>query len=160
MLELGEDLLDGVEVWRVFGQEEELCAGLTNELAHSQALMTTQVVHHDDVAGSQGGDQNILDIGSKGLAIDGAIEKPRRVDPIMAQSGQKGRRCPVTVWHLGDQPDAARAPAPQWRHVGLGPGFIDENQTCRINSILVLDPLRPPPRHVATIALASHHGFF
>jgi hypothetical protein len=25
---------------------------------------------------------------------------------------------------------------------------------------LMLDPLRSPPRHVATIPLASHHAFF
>jgi hypothetical protein len=25
---------------------------------------------------------------------------------------------------------------------------------------LILDPLRPPPRHVGTIAFPSHHGFF
>ena len=55
---------------------------------------------------------------------------------------------------------AARRPAPQRRHVGLGPGLVDEDQARRIDPILILYPLRPPARDVGTVALASHHAFF
>ena len=41
MLELGEELLDGVHVRRVFRQEEELGAGLANGRSHGLALMRT-----------------------------------------------------------------------------------------------------------------------
>jgi len=40
VLELGEDLLDGVQVWRVSRKEEELGADSADELAHSFAFMT------------------------------------------------------------------------------------------------------------------------
>ena len=50
-LELGEDLLDGVEVRGVWRQEEELCAGTSDGLANRLSLVAAQVVHDDDMAG-------------------------------------------------------------------------------------------------------------
>src|SRR5260370_5112726 len=48
----------------------------------------------------------------------------------------------------------------QRRHVGLGPGLVDEDQTLRRDLVLIFGPLRPPSRDVGTVAFASHHGFF
>ena len=56
VLELGEDLLDRVQVGRVFRQEEELGAGRADELAHGFALVAAEIVHDDDVAGPKGRD--------------------------------------------------------------------------------------------------------
>ena len=55
---------------------------------------------------------------------------------------------------------AARRPAPQRRHVGLGPGLVDEDQALRVDPVLILRPLRSPARDVGTIVLAGDHGFF
>ena len=38
-LEFGEDLLDGVEVWGVFGQEDQVRGGVSDGLAHGLALV-------------------------------------------------------------------------------------------------------------------------
>jgi hypothetical protein len=46
------------------------------------------------------------------------------------------------------------------RHVGLGPGLVDEHQPLGLNPALILCPLRPPTRDAGTLAFASHHGFF
>src|SRR2546430_14421807 len=43
VLELGEDLLDGVQVGRVFGQEEELGACRTDELTHDFASVAAEI---------------------------------------------------------------------------------------------------------------------
>src|SRR3546814_7425231 len=51
---------------------------------------------------------------------------------------------PVAVRHFRPEPLAARRPAPERRHVGLGPGFIDEEQAGRINPALIGLPLHPP----------------
>jgi hypothetical protein len=39
VLELGEELLDGIEIRLVLRQEEEPCAGSTNGAAHGLALV-------------------------------------------------------------------------------------------------------------------------
>ncbi len=122
--------------------------------------MAAEIVHDDDIAGSKRGNQDLFDIGSEGLAIDGGVEKPRRLDPIVTQCGQERSSLPVTMRDLADQTLAERRPTPQRGHVGLGPGFVDEDQTFRFDAILILCPLRPPPRDVRTVALASHYGFF
>ena len=61
---------------------------------------------------------------------------------------------------LGLEPQVTRCPSPQRRHVGLGPGLVDEDQTLRLDAVLILAPLRPPVRDVGAIAFAGHHGFF
>ena len=76
VLELGEDLFDRVQIGGIFRQEDQLGAGGTDELTHGVAFVAAEIVHDDDVAGFQGGDENRLDIGSEALAVDRAIEKP------------------------------------------------------------------------------------
>jgi hypothetical protein len=64
------------------------------------------------------------------------------------------------VRHLARQALTSGAPAAQWRHVGLGPGFVDEDQTGRIDAILIGHPLLTSPRHVGTISLAGNQRLF
>ena len=66
----------------------------------------------------------------------------------------------VAVGDLGHEPHPARCPSPQRCHVGLGPGFVDEDQPLRLDAVLILGPLRPPPCDVGTIPFPSHYGFF
>ena len=56
----------------------------------------------------------------------------------------------------GERGVAAMGP----RHVGFGPGVIDEDQAGRIKPPLILSPLRPPPGDVGTILLAGVQAFF
>jgi hypothetical protein len=48
----------------------------------------------------------------------------------------------------------------QPRHVGLRPGFVDENQPSGGDLVLVPPPLQPPPRDVGAILLAGAEAFF
>ncbi len=142
MLELGADLFDGVQVGRVFRQEEELGAGRADELAHHFALMTAEIVHDDDVAFAQRGHEDLLDVCSKAFAIDRPLKKPRRVDAVVAQRGQEGRGLPAAVRDPGREPAAARRPSPQRSHIGFGPGLVDEDEALRLDAILIFCPLR------------------
>ena len=160
MLELGEDLLDGVQVGGVFRQKEELGPSRADELAHGFAPVTAKIVHDDDVARPKRWQENPLDIDSKALAVDWTLKKPRRLDPIVSQRGQEGRGLPAAVRDLGDKPAAARRPSPQRGHIGLGPGLVDEDQALRLDAVLIFCPLRPPARDVGAVAFASHHAFF
>ena len=59
--------------------------------------MAAEIVHDDDVTGSQSGEEDLLDVSSEGLAVDRAIENPWSLDPVLAQGGQEGRGLPVAV---------------------------------------------------------------
>jgi hypothetical protein len=48
----------------------------------------------------------------------------------------------------------------QPRHVGLRPGFVDEDQPAGGDLVLVPLPLPPPPRDVGAILLAGVQAFF
>ena len=93
--------------------------------------------------GLQRRDEDLLDVELEALAVDRPVDQPRCVDAVVAQGGQEGHGLPVAVRHLGLDPLAARRPAPERRHVGLGPGLVDEHQAGGIDAILILRPLRP-----------------
>jgi hypothetical protein len=160
MFELGKDLLDWVEVGGVFGEEEELGSGRTDELSYGFALVTAEIVHDYDVAGTKRRCKNLLDIDLKTLAIDRPIEKPRCLDPIVAERSDECRCIPVTVGRFDFDSFAAGAPSSQWRHISLGPSLINEDQALRVDSSLIFGPLNAPSCDVGAIAFASHHAFF
>jgi hypothetical protein len=119
--QLGEDLLDRIEIGRVFGQEQKTRACGPDGVSHGFAFVRSQIVEHDDVVALEGRDEELFDIGEKPLAVDGAVEQAGRFDAVVAQRSQEGRGFPVAVRDLGDEPAAARRPAVKARHVGLGP---------------------------------------
>ena len=57
----------------------------------------------------------------------------------------------MAVRHLGGQALAARRPAPERSHVGLGPGLVDEDEAGGIDEPLPRRPLGPLPRHVGAV---------
>jgi hypothetical protein len=140
--ELGEELLDRVEVWAVGRQEEQLGAGRANDTSYRLALVAAEVVDDDDVAGAQRGRQHLLDIGEKALPVDRPVDDAGSIDPIVAQYRQKvsGRQRPCGT--LGHQPFAARRTAVGARHIGLRPGLVDEDEARRVKPALVFLPLR------------------
>ncbi len=158
--ELGEDLLDRVQVGRVRRQEEELGASAADRSTNGDALMAAQVVHDDDVARAERRHQELLDISEEGLAVDGAVEHARCIDPIMAERGEKGKGSPVPVRHLRAKSLAAPGATMRAGHVRLRPGFVDEDQAFRIEAVLVFAPLNSPPGNRRSILLDGEHGFF
>ena len=160
MFELGEELLDRVQIGRVFRQVEEPGAGGTDGATHGIGLVRAEIVHDDDVAVSQGRDQNLLDVEKEGFAVDRPLDEPRRGDAIVAQSGHEGHGLPAAVRHLGFDALTARRPAPQRRHVGFGPGLIDEYQPGGVDPLPILGPLRPAAGHVGAILLGGNQRLF
>jgi len=129
-------------------------------LAHELAFVAAEIVHDHDVAGTKRRDKDLLHVEAEAVAVDRALEKPWRLDPITTQGRQERHGLPATVWNLGGKPLTARRPSPQCCHIGPGPGLVDENQALRFDAILVFDPLGSPPCDVGTIAFASHYAFF
>jgi hypothetical protein len=122
--------------------------------------VAAEIVDDDDITGLEHGDEDLLDIGSEALAIDRPVDDAGRVDAIMAECGQEGERSPAAMGRLGDQPLASGRAAVGARHVGLGPGLIDEDEPPRIKAALILLPLRPSPGDVGAILLAGVQAFF
>jgi len=159
-LELGERLLDRVQVGTVGRQIEQLGASRPDRSPYGSVLMAAEIVHHHDVAWPQDWDQKLHHPGEETLGVDGAVEDARRGDAITSQPGHKGERLALAVGHFGDQALTSGAAAMQAGHVRLRPGLINEDQTGRTNLALPLLPLPPPPRDVSAVLLAGAQAFF
>ena len=81
-------------------------------LARGLAFVAAEIVHDDDVAGCEGGGQHLGDIDPEAFAVDGTVDYPRCVDPVVAECCQKGAGVPVAERGLAVQAFTAWAPAP------------------------------------------------
>src|SRR5947209_556123 len=61
LFELGEDLLDRVEIGAIGQEEKEPCTGSPDRGADGLAFVAAQIVENDDVASLQHGDEDLLD---------------------------------------------------------------------------------------------------
>lgn len=157
-LELGEDLLDRFPVGAVGWQLEQLGACCSDRISHGAAFVAAEV-HDDDVAGREGENEELLDISREELAVDRPIEHTGCVDAVAARRRHEGQRLPLAERSLGDELAATLRPASDRRHVGLGPGLVDEDQPARIKPALILLPLRPAPRDLRTVLLGGEQPF-
>ena len=160
VLDLGEGLLDRVEVGGVGWQVPEPCAGLADHPPDSGRLMGSEIVHDDDVAGLKHGHELLLDIGAEALAVDRPVEDTRRCQPVAAQRAEKGQRAPMAMRGKAAQALAAWPPAAQRRHAGFDPSLVDEDQPSRIEAGLPGAPALPPPRDVSAGLLKGEQRFF
>src|ERR1700733_7107397 len=94
-LELGEDLLDRVEVGGVFGQEDEAGSDSSDGLPHLLPLVGAEIVEDHSVARLEGRDEELLDIGAEAFAVDRAVEQAGRIDAVIAKRARN-----VAVFHL------------------------------------------------------------
>src|SRR5260370_21581940 len=76
--QLGEHLLDRIEVRTVGRQEEKPRADRANGPAHRMALVAAEIVHDDNVARLERRHEELLDIGLEAFAIDRSIKNARQ----------------------------------------------------------------------------------
>lgn len=152
-LEFGESLLDRVEVGAVGRQEDELGAGVSEGTAHRAGFVAAEIVHHHDVAGPQGWDQELDYPCQEALGVDRPVEHARGHDAVTSQTRHEGQRFPMAMRHLGEQSLANRAAAVQSGHVCLRPGLVDKDYSPRINLALQALPQRAPPGNVRPVLL-------
>ena len=80
--------------------------------------------------------------------------------PTQREGADEGRGLPVAVRNADPEalaPEAAPVPA---RHVGLGPGLVDEHQARGVEIELPLEPGLAPAHDVGTALLAGMGGLF
>ncbi len=99
-----------------------------------------QVVHHDDVARYELGDEDLLDIGFEGSPVDRSVEDEGRNHTAGAKAGDEGRRLPMAMWNANPQALPARGSSVAARHVGRSPSLVDENEPRRVEVELPFEP--------------------
>lgn len=113
---------------------------------HSLHLVRLQMIRmRANLATAQASYQNALATYNRGRELEGAT----------VAAGETKRRFAALKAARDDVTAAA-----QCGHVGLRPGFINENQTHRINPSLILPPLPASARDVGPILFAGVQCFF
>src|ERR1700722_2822415 len=112
-VELGERLLDRVQVGTVRRQIEQLGTRRPDRSPYGRVLMAAEIVHHHDIAWPQSWNQELHHPGEETLGVDGAIQDARRGNPITSQPGHEGECLALAVRNLGDQALASGAAAMQ-----------------------------------------------
>jgi len=97
MLELGEDLLDRIEIRAVGGQEDQMSANGADGGSGRLALVRAKIVQDHDISLCERGDEQLVDIGCQEIAVDRFIDHPWRIDTIMTKCGDEGQRFPVPM---------------------------------------------------------------
>jgi hypothetical protein len=138
--ELGEGHFDWIEVRTVGRQVAQTCAGGLDRLPDAMDLVSGQIVHDDDVALPQLGNQRLFDIGEEGLAVHWAIQNHGRGDAIVAKPGGEGGCFPMAVGHGGPASLAPRRTAVKAGHLGVRGGLIDEDDPRGIEIELSFKP--------------------
>ena len=160
MFNLCEELFDRVQVWGIFWEKEELGPGAPDCGANGFGLVRGEIVHDHDIAGRQGRREHLLDIDLEALAVDRLVQQPRCRNPIPAQGGQERHRVPMAEGGFARQACALGRPASQRRHIGLGPGLVDEDQPRGLDLGLMFQPLRAASGDVGTVLLAGDQRLF
>ena len=160
MLDLGESLLDRVEIGRIWRQEPEPCAGGPDGLTDGCGFMAAQIVHDHDVAGPQGREQLLTNIGAEAFPVDGAVEDAWCGEFVAAQRAQEGQGSPMAVRSEATQALSPWPPAAKRGHVGLDPRLVDEDQTRRIETTLPRLPALAATGNVGSGLLKSEQRFF
>jgi hypothetical protein len=114
----------------------------------------------DDIARLQRRHQNLLDIGQEQFSIDCAIDDEWSGQAVAAQRADKGGRLPMSMRNGSNQAMTTFCPAIAPGHVGLHPGFINENEFRWSQLWLLLAPFGACLGNVLTRLLGSVEGLF
>lgn len=158
--ELGEDLLNRVEIGGVRRQEAQCGSHPLKGRPHGRTLVAAQVVHNDDIAWGERRQQTLFDIGQEARPVDRAIEDTRSGHTVVAQRRHEGQRLPVPVGAGRAQPLAPAAAAMAAGHVGLGPRLVQEDEPAGVKLALRALPLLAALRDVRPLLLGGHQTFF
>lgn len=160
VLDLGEGLFDRIEVWRIGWKEPESGTGRLDGLTDSRGFVAAEIVHDDDVAGSEAGNKLLFDIGAEASTVDRSVEDAWRGKFAAAQGTEKSQRAPMSMRSEAAQPFALRSPTAQGRHVGLYPGLVDEDQPFGIEVFLPRPPAPSSADDVGASLFKGEQSFF
>ena len=158
--DLREGLFDGVEVGAVGRQVEGVGVAGGEERSDAGELMGAEVVHDDEVAGPEGGQQNLTEVGFEVGPGEGAVDNHRGAEAGEAEAAEEGGRFPVTVRDGIDHPLADRSPAIEAGHRRRAEGLVEEDEATRVDPRLDDLPFRPFEDDVRPVAFGGPEGLF
>ena len=121
--------------------------------------MGGQVVHHDDHAALQRGDEHLFDLGEESGTVHRSVEHHRRGQTTERESDDERHCFPMPMR------DRCSASLPAWRtppqpiHLCRHCGFVDEHQLLGIEVRLCVEPGLPASGDVRALLLAGVRGF-
>jgi hypothetical protein len=153
--QLGEPLLDRVEIGAVGRQVQQTGFGAFDGRSDACDLVARQIVQHHDIAGLEFRNQELLDPSAELLAVDRPVEGARRDETVLPQRSDEGGGFPMTPRNRRDEALAARASAVEPRHFGRCAGFVDKDQVVRSPFGLLRPPLLARLRNVGAVLLCG-----
>src|SRR5215212_2977336 len=159
-LELGEELLNRVEIGRVGWEVKHAGSRCPDRLFDPSDLVNSQVVHRDYVARLQRRREHLLDIGAEHGAGHGPVEHQGRDHASAAQARHDGRGLPMTRRRRIDQALAPGTPAREAGHRCGGGGLVQEHEALAIHVALPHPPAAAVPGHVGPILLGRSQALF
>ena len=84
VLDLGEGLLDRIEIGGVRRQIPKSGAGGLDDAAERGRLVAAEIVHDDDVARLERWQQDLFDIGTEAFAVDRPVEQAGSSKAVVA----------------------------------------------------------------------------
>jgi hypothetical protein len=159
-LQLGEGEFDRIEIGTVRWKKTELRAGLLDRRAHVGLLVDRQVVHDDHIPPTQGGDQDLLDVGAEGHRVDRAVEHGRRAQLRGAQPGDHGVSLPVATRRVIRRARATRTAGVPPEQIGGDARFVDKDKPGGVVERLPLAPLPARGGDISATLFGGVYGFF
>jgi len=159
-LELGEHLLDRVEVGTICGKVDQNCTACFDGFLHVGDLVNRDIVHEHDVTSFQRGSQDLFDIGAKGFSVHCTFEHERCGHAVVPQRGNESGGLPVAVQDLVNQTLSTRGAPIKTGDIARDAGLIDENQPLWIKPWLSPSQGSAIGRDVRSILLGGVQAFF
>ena len=162
-LELGECLLDGIEIGAVGRQEQEPAFVALEGSCGGRAAVRREVIEDDDGSRLERGSKLGRNIDVEDFAVHCAFDHPGRDDAVAGQTGDEGLGIPFAEWSGAVEPFSDRRPAPEPGEAGLHGSFVDEHQTVRLATHARLaagDPFKARGANIGTLTLGCDQAFF
>ena len=159
-VQFGERELDRVEVGTIGREKSELGAGRFDGGADLGLFVHGQVVEDDDVAWSQRGHQDLLDVRQKTRTVDGPVEHGRRAQPVRPQPDDDRVGLPVPAGRVVVEALATKTPAIPAEQVGRDAAFIEKDVLSHVAEWQPLSPVAPLSRDVGPSLLLGVDRFF
>jgi len=125
--QFGERELDRVEVGTVGWEKSELGARRVDGRADLGLFVHGQIIEDDDVAWSQRGYQDLLDVRQKTRTVDGAVEHGRCAQPVRPQPDDDRVSLPVPAGRVVVETLASKTAAIPAEQVGRDAAFIEKD---------------------------------
>jgi hypothetical protein len=122
--------------------------------------MSWQFIHDNDIAATEGWYEALLNIREESGAVHRAIEHEWGNNPVVAQTGDKGDRFPMSVWNRCDQSLAAQAAASEPHHICAGGGLVNKHQPRGIQHALLSYPTSAGASDIGALLLCRVQAFF